>query len=238
MNDNFNYKINNIDPSEKKRFIRQLFDSIVPTYDLLNRLLSFGIDILWRRSIIRITHGVRDMAVLDLCCGTGDLSRILHRKGAELYSLDFSHEMILAGIKKQRLSGFTLVADASLLPFKDNSFHIATIAFGIRNIPDIDYFLSESFRTLRPGGTIAILELTRPPNKIVRFIYRFYLNIFIPTIGRMISGQKEAYRYLSKTISTFVSPNDLCSMLNFTGFTDIKLYRKTLGTATIITGKK
>ena len=172
-----NYEINNSDPSDKKRYIRTMFDSIVPTYDLLNRVLSGGIDNFWRKDLVRMLDGAVSKRTLDICCGTGDLTRQLVKGGAELFSLDFSFNMLKKGVEKGWLSGENISADAGKLPFKNESFDFLTIAFGIRNIPDVDIFLSESLRTLKPGGRLLILELTRPDNAFVRFFYNLYLII-------------------------------------------------------------
>jgi demethylmenaquinone methyltransferase/2-methoxy-6-polyprenyl-1,4-benzoquinol methylase len=232
------YEIDNRNPEEKKRFIQKLFDSIVPTYDLLNHVLSMGTDILWRRNIFRHIHRVRNRRALDLCCGTGDLSLLLHKKDARVVSLDFSINMLRKGISKKALKGHPIAADACLIPFKDNTFSVATIAFGIRNIPDIDNFIKDVFRVLAPGGQLAILELVRPENNFIRIVYTFYLHKLLPFIGGVISGRKLAYTYLSKTISTFIDQPDLKIMLNQYGFNKITFHPQTLGVATIIVCEK
>ncbi len=238
MKSNFSYEINNKTPEEKKRFIQDLFDSIVPTYDLLNHVLSMGTDVLWRRNIFRHINNVRDKKAIDLCCGTGDLSLLLHKKGADVVSLDFSMNMLQRGIRKKALKGDPVSADAGLIPFKDNTFSAATIAFGIRNIPDIDNFIKDVFRVLSPGGQLAILELVRPENKIVRVFYSFYLHKLLPFIGGMISGEKTAYNYLSKTIATFIDQPELKRMLKQYGFDSVTFYPQTFGVATIIVCEK
>jgi len=237
-NGQIRYEINNVNPEEKKRFIKKLFDSIVPTYDLLNHILSMGTDMLWRRNIFHHITDVRNNLAIDLCCGTGDLSLLLHQKGAKVVSLDFSMNMLQKGIKKKALKGYPVVADASLIPFGNNSFAAATIAFGIRNIPDIDIFIKEVFRVLMPGGQLAILELVRPVNKIIEKPYSFYLCNLLPFIGGIISGRKSAYRYLSGTIATFVDPKDLQALLETYDFTQISNYPQTFGVATIIICRK
>ena len=238
MKTNFSYEIDNDNPEEKKLFIKKLFDSIVPTYDLLNHILSMGTDMLWRRNIFNHIKDVRDNMVIDLCCGTGDLSLLLYQKGAKVVSLDFSMNMLQKGIEKQALKGYPVVADASFIPFRENSFAAATIAFGIRNIPDIDIFIKDLFRVLMPGGQLAILELVRPVNKIIEKLYSFYLCNLLPFIGGIISGRKSAYRYLSGTIATFVDPKDLKALLEKFGFTDVSHYPQTFNIAAIIICRK
>jgi demethylmenaquinone methyltransferase/2-methoxy-6-polyprenyl-1,4-benzoquinol methylase len=143
MKSKLSYELNNKDPEDKKRFIRNLFDDIVPTYDLLNHMLSFGTDKLWRRRIFRHVRPAKERRALDLCCGTGDLSLLLHRHGANTVSLDFSLNMLGRGKARNALPGNCVAADASRLPFADASFGLATIAFGIRNIPDLNIFIDE-----------------------------------------------------------------------------------------------
>ncbi len=232
------YEINNSDPSDKKRYIRSMFDSIVPTYDLLNRILSGGIDNFWRKDLVRIIYENENRRTLDICCGTGDLTRQLVKGGGELFSLDFSFNMLKKGVEKGWLTGENISADAGKLPFKDQSFDFLTIAFGIRNIPDVDVFLSESLRVLKPGGQLLILELTRPDNAFVRFFYNLYLTKILPFIGGVLSGKREAYGYLAGSISTFLDRDTLIERIKIAGFRTVEYKRKTFGVATIyICGK-
>jgi len=238
MNKYSNYEINNTDPSEKKRYIRSMFDSIVPTYDLLNRVLSGGIDNSWRKDIVRITKDAGDRRTLDICCGTGDLTRHLVKGGCDVWSLDFSFNMLKKGVEKGWLTGENISADAGKLPFKDQTFDFLTIAFGIRNIPDIDIFLGESLRVLKSGGKLLILELTRPENPAVRFFYSLYLTKILPFIGGILSGKMEAYRYLSGSISTFLDRNTLVQRIKDAGFPEVGYRKKTFGIATIYICRK
>jgi demethylmenaquinone methyltransferase/2-methoxy-6-polyprenyl-1,4-benzoquinol methylase len=238
MTDKGHYTIDNETPKERKRYIRDLFDTIVPTYDLLNRTLSGGVDTLWRRNIFRHLDAVRGKPVIDLCCGTGDLSKILSQKGAKVTSLDFSMNMLLKGRERGALKGDTLQADASSMPVRDGSFRAATIAFGIRNIPDLDHFIQEVFRVLAPGGQFAILELVRPEDPMVRFFYNIYLERLLPLIGGVVSGKFSAYQYLAKTINTFVAPKALQVLLEKYGFTEVKHFPQTFGVSTIMVCRK
>jgi demethylmenaquinone methyltransferase/2-methoxy-6-polyprenyl-1,4-benzoquinol methylase len=146
--------------------------------------------------------------------------------------------MLRRGINKNALKGYIVTADASLIPFKDNTFSAATIAFGIRNIPDIDTFIQDVFRVLHPGGQLVILELVRPENKFIRSLYSYYLGTLLPLIGGIISGRPLAYKYLSKTIATFFDPKDLQTILEAYGFSEVSHYPQTFGIATIITCQK
>jgi len=237
MSTMISYEINNRNPEEKKLFIRRLFDSIVPTYDLLNHVLSMGTDILWRRNIFRQID-INGRRAIDLCCGTGDLSLLLHKNGAKVVSLDFSMNMLKRGIAKKALRGNPIAADACFIPFKDHSFSAATIAFGIRNIPDIDNFIKDVFRILIPGGQLVILELVRPENRIMKILYSIYLGRLLPFIGGIVSGRRTAYEYLSGTISTFIDQEDLKVMLEKYGFCNVSFYPQTFGVAAIIICQK
>jgi demethylmenaquinone methyltransferase/2-methoxy-6-polyprenyl-1,4-benzoquinol methylase len=234
MKDDLSYRVDNENPEKKKRVIRGMFDSIVPTYDLLNRLLSGGIDRIWRKRLVRMAGDVKGKPVLDLCCGTGDLSRLFMKEGASLVSLDFSLEMLRRGREKKWLPESLVAADASRLPFVSGTFHRQSIAFGIRNIPDVDRFLSETRRTLGPGGELLILELTRPTSLPVRILYNVYLKYILPLAGGIISGKPKAYRYLAGTISTFLDPENIARRARNAGFSEARVRPLTLGVATII----
>lgn len=228
------YEIDNVNPAEKKRFIKKMFDSISPSYDSLNGILSLGIDSLWRRSAVRSLGDIEGSLVLDLCCGTGEMTGLLRKKGARVVSADFSAAMIARGIASSNIGNGAVVADACSLPFKDASFDALTIAFGVRNIPDIDHFIAEARRVLKLGGVLEILELTRPRTAVMGFLYRIYLSRLIPILGGIISGRRIAYRYLSKTISTFIEPGGLAALLSRHGFITEHRRRHTFGVATTI----
>ncbi len=214
-----------------------MFDSIVPTYDFINRVLSMGIDIRWRKKLITMLGDVKGKRILDICCGTGDLSRALSEHGGKVTSLDFSMNMLKTGIRNQAITE-AIAADAAHLPFKTDTFDAVTISFGIRNIPDIENFILEVKRVLKPEGNFTILELTRPRHKILRFVYNIYLSIALPLIGGIISGQHRAYRYLSRTIATFINPPSIEGMLEKYGFVLVNNYALTFSIATIISAKK
>ena len=218
---------------DKKRYIRAMFDSIVPTYDFLNRVLSCGIDTLWRKDLVKSISKSPSKKILDVCCGTGDLSRYFIKIKAELFSLDFSFNMLKKGISKGWLSGGNISGDAAKLPFKDREFDFLTIAFGIRNIPDVDSFLLESLRVLKPDGKLLILELTRPENRFIGFLYRLYLTKIIPFIGGIVSGKRAAYRYLAGSIETFLDREKLTDRIKISGFKSVEYKIKTFGIATI-----
>ena len=232
------YEIDNDNAQDKKRFIRNLFDSISGPYDLLNRALSMGVDQGWRRGLIRLAGPLKGKKALDICCGTGDVSALLHKKGARVASLDFSENMLRLGVKKRAIKGCAIGGDASRLPLKSSSVDVASIAFGIRNIPDIGGFMDEAMRVLTPGGRLVILELTRPKNRAVHFFYSIYLQKIIPFVGGMVSGKKSAYDYLAGTISTFIDAGALAKMLEQNGFKHMAIFPRTFGVATLMVCEK
>jgi demethylmenaquinone methyltransferase / 2-methoxy-6-polyprenyl-1,4-benzoquinol methylase len=235
--DLYSYKLIDSEASgRRKQMVLHLFDAIAPTYDLLNRVLSFGIDQVWRRAAAEALSPLHGKRILDLCCGTGDLTAVLRKKGARPVSLDFSPNMIRRGIKKKAIDSRATVSDASFLPFKDNAFNAAAIAFGARNIPDLTRFLKETSRVLIPGGNLVILELVRPETRLIKPIYRIYLNHVLPFIGKMISRNGWAYAYLAQTIATFIDPETLIHMMKQNGFEHIRCFRLTAGIAALISG--
>ncbi|MDY6934004.1 MAG: ubiquinone/menaquinone biosynthesis methyltransferase [Spirochaetota bacterium] len=238
MKSRLGYEINNDNPEDKKRFIRGLFKSIVSTYDIANRVLSFGIDMRWRREMLSYINILHNIRAVDLCCGTGDVTKLFHKRGIEVFPIDFSIDMIRKGVKRRALRDRSIVADVSSLPLKDNSFNLATIAFGVRNIPDLDIFMIEVRRILTKGGKLILLELVRPENIVIRFLYSLYLNIMLPFVGGLMSFKPMAYRYLSRSIATFMSPENLKFMLEKHGFVEICHYFQTFGIAIIIVCQK
>ncbi|MCX7679208.1 MAG: ubiquinone/menaquinone biosynthesis methyltransferase [Spirochaetes bacterium] len=234
MKEELEYKINNENPTPRKKFIRETFDSIAETYDVLNRVLSCGVDMSWRKFAVNLLKDARQKLVVDLCSGTGDFVALLREKGATVVAVDFSIEMLKKGRQLKRIEEGAIAADVCRLPFRDMQFDAAFIAFGVRNIPDINVFIDEVFRVLKENAELVVLELTRPSNGIVRALYRFYLAIGVPIVGGIVSGKLRAYRYLSKTIQSFIEPEHFARMLERGGFANIAIYRRFFGIATII----
>lgn len=232
------YRIDNDNPQKKKENIRSMFDSIVDGYDRANRIISLGIDQVWRKKFVHHLSCNQNDMVLDVCCGTGDLSGLIRKTDAQVVSLDFSFAMIRKGIHIGNLNEMATVGDASKLPFKNATFTKVCVSFGIRNIPDIDVFLSEVYRVLKPGGAFVILELTRPRYNFFRLVYFLYLNTMLPILGRIISGSFSAYRYLSKTIHTFIDPPSLIAIQEKHGFADVQCKPLTMSIVCIYTSSK
>jgi len=200
--------------------VRAMFDRVAPRYDLINRLLSMGIDQRWRRqtvSAMKIAPGER---VLDLCTGTCDLALgSMKYKPSQVVGFDLSRQMLLRGERKVAGLPIALMqGDAAYLPFKDNSFDRACVGFGIRNVGQIDRALEEVARVMRPGGRFALLEFTLPPNPLIRTVYATYFRHVLPTVGGWISGDPEAYRYLPESVGNFPNPPEFRDRLLTAGF--------------------
>jgi len=230
-------------PSRDK--VWEMFDRVAPTYDRLNRMLSLGCDIGWRRRLARRMPSAGTPAVLDLATGTADILLTLARSG-KLHlgvGLDMAEVMLRRGhdkITARRLAGrLSLVrGNAGELPFASGAFDAVTIAFGIRNFDDIGKSLQEIARVLRPGGALLILEFSLPSNAVVRPLYLFYLRHILPLVGRLISGDAFAYRYLDRTIETFPYGREFCRLMEKAGFVGTHHEPLTLGVATLYQGNK
>jgi demethylmenaquinone methyltransferase / 2-methoxy-6-polyprenyl-1,4-benzoquinol methylase len=236
--------------ADVSRKVREMFTQIAPRYDLLNHLLSGQLDRLWRARTARRLRPILDRSqatVLDLCCGTGDLALALTKGSrARVIGADFSHAMLLRARNKTGESGLRgfasamplFEADALRLPFATGSFDLVTTAFGFRNLANYESGLTEIQRVLKPGGTLAILEFTEPPEGALGNLYRFYFRNVLPRIGGLISGDSAAYRYLPRSVSRFFRPSELASLLGAVGFTTPKFETWTFGTVALHTARK
>lgn len=216
------------------QWVRGMFGRIAPRYDLLNHLLSLNIDKYWRaRTASRVSHILKrsDARVLDLCCGTGDLMLALEAKGsARVLGSDFCHPMLVAARKKSRTKRTELFeADALTLPIADGSLDLITIAFGFRNLANYRHGLRELLRVIKPGGALAILEFSQPPNPLLSRLYGFYSKAILPTLGGLISGSRDAYTYLPESVRKFPSAEELADQMRETGYTNVEFYRMTAG---------
>mgnify|MGYP001045090470 CR=1 FL=1 len=203
--------------------VRAMFEAIAPRYDLLNRALSLGLDVRWRRRAVGELPRSPDARVLDLCGGTGDLSRALLAGGRAgfVVCLDFAHPMLLRASRKlRRTPGRSAVveADALRLPFADGSFDGAAAAFGVRNLADRDAGFREVARVLRPGGRFVVLEFSRPAGPILSPLWRFHVRRIVPRLGDRVSGETGPYGYLARTIGEFPEPAFLAGRLREAGF--------------------
>ena len=227
----------------KARAVRQMFGEIAPRYDLLNRLLSGGVDQRWRRLAVRLATEKAPRRILDVATGTGDVALLLKRARpeAEVVGADFTPQMLeLARAKAERAATDVrfVEADALALPFADASFDAITVAFGFRNFADYGRGLAEFQRVLAPGGRAVILEFPPPPKGFLGRAYRFYFWRLLPWIGGVISGKPEAYRYLPSSVERFPEPERLAEMMRAAGFAEVRWRRLTGGIAAVHVGDK
>jgi demethylmenaquinone methyltransferase/2-methoxy-6-polyprenyl-1,4-benzoquinol methylase len=230
--------------ADKAPRVRRMFNAIAPRYELVNTLFSAGRDAYWRRRAVELAEVRADDDVLDIATGTGDLARAFAKAGPRrVVGCDFAHEMLLraAGFSPRgvyahteaRCSGW-IEADALGLPFADGSFSIASCAFGVRNFADLDSGLAEMFRVLRPGGRAVILEFTRPTNALVRCLYELYSNRLMPIAASWVSGDRSgAYRYLPRSVVSFLSADQMCAKLHAAGFVPATATPLSLGVVTV-----
>ncbi len=231
--------------SRELPFVREMFDSIAPRYDLLNRLLSLRQDVVWRKKLVSVMAIPENGKVLDVACGTGDVSiEICRQKGSRVNvtGLDFSPGMLgLAQekIRRNQNSSISLLAgDALALPFGEASFHAVTIAFGIRNIQDKAGALRAFYKSLMPGGMLLVLELATPKKSRLREAYLAYFQKVLPLIGRLFSKHGFAYSYLPDSVSRFPTTDVFMNIMADAGFSDITCRRLSLGIANFFVGVK
>jgi demethylmenaquinone methyltransferase/2-methoxy-6-polyprenyl-1,4-benzoquinol methylase len=197
--------------------VRTMFDRIAPVYDLMNRVMTAGLDGRWRRLAVKEVVWPGDR-VLDVCCGTGDFAIEAERRGGRVVGLDFSERMLERARRKSGTIEW-VQGDALALPFAHGEFDAVTVGFGVRNLDDLDVGLREMARVLRPGGRIAVLEITRPRG-LLRPFFRIWLDVLIPLAGRFLPGGK-AYTYLPASVRRFPGPEDLSRLLDAGGFRDV-----------------
>jgi demethylmenaquinone methyltransferase/2-methoxy-6-polyprenyl-1,4-benzoquinol methylase len=200
---------------EKVRAVRSMFDAIAPRYDLVNRVMTFRMDVGWRRKTVRRLRLGPGSLVLDLACGTGDLCRELKAYDLVAIGADLSFGMLAAGT-----TGAPLVqSDILRLPMPDASVDGATCGFALRNLVELEPFFAELARVVRPGGRIALLEVAEPPNPVLRWVHGVYFGKIVPLIGGLLSDPT-AYRYLPKSVAYLPDPTELLTMVQSAGFTD------------------
>jgi demethylmenaquinone methyltransferase/2-methoxy-6-polyprenyl-1,4-benzoquinol methylase len=228
----------------KRSYVQRIFSEIAPRYDLLNRLLSLGIDRRWRRVALERLgwRQAPDGVYLDLCAGTLDVGAALSRlDGFEgrIVAADFAEPMLRAGVgKASRAVLVPVVADALALPVRDNALSGAIVAFGIRNVAELEGGLREVYRTLKAGARFVILEFSTPRIPFVRTAYLFYFHRILPLIGRLISGHRTAYTYLPRSVANFPETGALASAMTRVGFRDVSFETLTFGIAAIHVGVK
>ena len=229
-------------PDKTPDRIAGMFDAIAPRYDLLNRVLSAGIDRRWRAMAIRSLQLTGRETLLDVCTGTADIA-LQARAAARVVGVDFAAVMLSLGLRKVRAAGeggriALLRGDAMRLPVRDGSVDAATIAFGIRNVQRPEVACAEMVRTLRRGGRLAILEFGVPRIPGIKTLYLWYFKHLLPLVGRAVSGHNAAYSYLPASVGTFPPPAEFSAILRQAGFTDIRADPLTFGIVYLYTARK
>lgn len=229
----------------KKKQVAGMFDKIAFRYDFLNRFLSGGIDIYWRKQLIRQLAALHPQKVLDVATGTADVAIMTYKslQPEKITGIDISEGMLGLGrkkIAKMALNGHIelIQGDSEAINFPPESFDAITVAFGVRNFENLEKGLSEMYRVLKPGGIAAILEFSRPKNKLFRLLYNFYMQRVAPLIGKWFCKDGEAYHYLHSSVKAFPESETFLHILQQSGFTETSLKRLSLGICTIYCGRK
>lgn len=228
----------------KKPHIERMFNSIAPRYDVLNRMLSGGVDQQWRRVVMKEVLDSQPQRLLDVATGTADLALMAARKGVpQVIGVDIADQMLDVGrrkVSKADLDGRVelLNGDAEKLPFSDKQFDVATVAFGVRNFEDLAAGLHQIHRVLRPGGKLIVLEFSRPRVFPVKQLYAFYNRFILPAVGKLVSGDSGAYTYLPESIAVFPEGDEFLNWMDEAGFTQRKARRLTFGIASVYVGHR
>ena len=225
---------------EKKKEVKKIFDSIAWRYDLLNHLLSFGMDIYWRKKALKLTGFNSESILLDVACGTGDVAIEAKKQGAEkIFGADYSYNMLQLFEKKSRwIKSRTVQMVAENLPLKDESVTNITVAFGVRNFYDIQEGFNSFYRILRKGGKATIIEFRLPSNAVFKTLYKFYFKKILPLVGGIISGDMAAYKYLPRSVEEFDEKINMPELLRNSGFRNIEIYPLTMGIVQTIIATK
>lgn len=228
----------------KKEQVAKMFDNISDNYDNLNRVISFGVDVQWRKKILKMVSAKNPSTILDVATGTGDLAILLSNTTAQkIVGLDISAGMLEVGKQKVAQKNLSdriemVLGDSEKIPFEDNSFDAITVAFGIRNFENLELGLSEILRVLKPNGIFVILETSVPEKFPFKQGYSFYTKNILPLIGKIFSKDKVAYKYLSDSASIFPYGKALNNILEKIGFIDVNHLPQTFGVATIYSATK
>ncbi len=216
---------NSTSTESKKNQVAAMFDSIAHRYDFMNRFLSVGIDIGWRKKAIDCLKDIKPQKILDVATGTADVALMTEKmlKPLSIIGIDISDGMLEVGRKKIADSGVEKTiqlynGDSAAIQYDDNSFDAVTVSFGVRNFEFLEKGLSEILRVLRPGGKLVVLEFSRPKNFFVKSFYNFYMKIISPNIAKMFSKNKNAYEYLDASIQKFPEGENFVAILNKVGF--------------------
>ena len=228
----------------KKEQVAQMFDNISEKYDFLNHFLSMGIDIKWRKKVLKIVQSKKPKTILDIATGTGDVAILLAKANPEkIVGLDLSNGMLEVGkrkVKEKNLDSLIemIQGDSEDLPFEDNSFDVITVSFGVRNFENLAKGIQEINRVLKPGGTFIVLEFSQPTKFPMKQLYRFYSKRVLPIFGKMISKDNSAYTYLPESVAAFPFGTAFNNILEKNGFNNATDKPVTFGIASIYTATK
>ena len=223
----------------KKGQVEKMFNNISKEYDILNRVISFGIDVSWRKKIVKILKSKNPSTILDVATGTGDLAIAMVKTNAQkIIGLDISKGMLDVGIEKIKDRNLNntiemVIGDSENLKYENDFFDAVTVSFGVRNFESLDSGLSEIFRVLKPNGSLVILETSSPTKFPFKQFYRFYSKFILPSIGKIFSKDKVAYNYLSESSAEFPYGEKFNNILKKIGFTNVVDFPQTFGVATI-----
>ena len=226
---------------ERAQYVQGMFARISGRYDFMNRLMTGGRDIAWRREVIHLANLGLNARLLDVATGTGDILIEALRQHPDALAIggDFTFEMMKVGQMKQGAEQIRWsAADALRLPLPDNSFDAVTSGFGVRNFIDREQAFREQRRVLKPGGRVICLEISKPPKNLLRPFFLFFFNRIVPVVGGTVSGQYDAYRYLPQSVNEFLTPDELKVIMERAGLRDVKYKRLMMSTVAIHTGIK
>jgi demethylmenaquinone methyltransferase/2-methoxy-6-polyprenyl-1,4-benzoquinol methylase len=231
-----------------RKGVQKIYTEVAKTYELVNHVLTLGLDIHWRKKAARMAAQKGGNLWLDVCCGTGEMAQSLSRfaskkKDVKIFAVDFSYPMLKKAMEKRYAPNlFPVIAEASVLPFQDESFDLLTISFATRNLnPNkaiLESYLEEFSRILRPGGYFVNLETSQPTSNWIRPLFHFYVKKIVKPLGWILSGSKAGYSYLSFTIPRFYASDEFTQILAHTGFAEVDCRRLFLGISAIHVAKK